>query len=149
MEYVYSDTQNQGGGVFATRCVYDIAEDAKSGAIEIYSTLDGQINGHERFDFVIRDNFLCFTDAALDAYNIADNQYPYIIVCGVIGTDELYTINYNTNNTAVGVPSGYPNINTLSRDSIMSFPRIENSLFIQNGKITEATNGSFKTYDLP
>ncbi len=160
MENVSGDAQNDGGGVFNHRYVYDIAADGTYGAIEVYSTLNGEISGHERFDYMIVGEYLYYTDALLDlsaqAINTdtdADNNeshpdYPYIITEGVMTKDTLTLCEYTVSSDRPGVPTDYPMISSLDDSTLLSRSGLNVSLKVKDGVLTENYYGGLHTLRL-
>ena len=160
MENVSGDAQNDGGGVFAHRYVYDIASDGTYGAVEVYSTLNGEISGHERFDYMIVGEYLYYTDALLDLSAQAmvindasdDNEdppdYPYIITEGIMTKDTLTLCEYTVSSDHPGVPADYPMISSLDDSTLLSRSGLNVSLKVKDGVLTENYYGDLHTLQL-
>lgn len=160
MENVSGDAQNDGGGVFSHRYVYDIAQDGTYGAIEVYSTLNGEVSGHERFDYMIVGEYLYYTDALLDLSAQAmvtesapdksevHPDYPYIITEGIMTKDALTLCEYTVLSDRPGVPTDYPMISSLDESTLLSRSGLNVSLKVKDGVLTENYYGDLHTLRL-
>ena len=80
-----------GGGLFHRSRTYEVREDLTAGRAEISDLLNGEVTGHEKYSFCVREGNLYFVDAVL---NLAVNEngvetQGYLCAVGVLRPDSL------------------------------------------------------------
>lgn len=150
MESISGDLIIEGGGRFTRRFCYRVAQDASSGSSEMQSYLNGEFNGHERFDWSISDGVLCFSDAALaqDDFGNVKDGFNYILVFGMLSGNTLHLIEMNAVSETAEIPHEYMIPSSINVQVLSSIRNYTVSLTVKDGSATEMRDGRTFTYRL-
>lgn len=150
MESVSGDMVFSGGGAIYRRYCYRIAQDGSSGSSEMQCYLNGEFNGHERFDWYISEGSLHFSDAALsqETWGSDDTGYTYVLVFGMISENTLQLVERNVHTAAMDIPREYIMPVSVNERLISSAKDYNVYLTVENGIATELYDGRTYTYKL-